>query len=114
MRELKIGMAVVFVDENRKKNTALVTCIHGNPFGGVCEHAEGEGEPKLILGTEGTSWPCVNLLIVSRNPGCQDQYGRQIERSSSVVYQAQSSAQGFCYHFLDEKLDPSQRQPSLS
>lgn len=109
MRELKIGQAVTFVDENRRERTALVTCIHGNVLGGNVSQ-----DGKLIPGTEGTYWPCVNLLTVAKNTDCQDQYGRQIERGSSVVHQRQSSAQGFCYRFLDEELQPELRQPSVS
>ena len=109
MRELKIGMAVTYVDEDRQERVALVSCIHGNVFGGTVEH-----DGILIPGTEGKYWPCLNLVSASLNKGCQDQYGRQIERYSSVVHSAQSTAQGFCYRFLDEEARPELKQPPVS
>lgn len=109
MRELKVGQAVVFIDEDRQENVALVTCIHGNVFGGNVNH-----DGSLVPDTEGTYWPCVNLVHASRNKDCQDQYGRQLERHSSVGHLAQNSAQGFCYRFVEEAVDATLRQPVVS
>lgn len=110
MRELKVGMAVVFIDEDRKENPALITAIHGDVFGRVNEYQDG----KLVPTKEGAYWPCVNLVHTSLNKDCQDQYGRQMERHSSIAHLAQNSAQGFCYRFVDEEVDSSLRQPAVS
>jgi hypothetical protein len=34
-RELKIGMHIVFIDENRRERDALLTAIHGDPHGSM-------------------------------------------------------------------------------
>ena len=110
--KLNIGMSVVFIDEDRQEREALVTCIHGDPEGALWEQAVNGGQK--VKGSEGTAWPCVNLLTLSKNEACQDQYGRQAERHSSVVHVSTSTAQGFCYRFPGEAVDRSQRQPSIS
>jgi hypothetical protein len=142
-RKLEIGGVVVFIDAHRMEQKALITCIHGDPLGrGVNpvrkaateltedekEHYELDGHRPPIYAykldengcreveyTEpGSSWPCINLIIVSPNDECQDQYGRQLERHTSVVHQSNSSAQGYCFRFEDEVLDRSLRQPTVS
>ena len=62
----------------------------------------------------GEHWPCINLVIVSPNPDCQDPYGRQLERHTSVVHQTNSSAVGYCFRFEDERLMTELRQPPVS
>lgn len=130
---LKIGGVVVFIDAHRAEHSALVTAIHGDPLGrAVMPRRIPKENPKLgedtyeyetdeegiILNDYGPvgegGWPCINLLIVSPNPDCQDQYGRQLERESSVVHQADSSAHGYCFRFTNEELDPAKRQPTVS
>ena len=108
-RKLEIGGTVVYIDSHRVEHTALVNCIHGDPEGrnllvvdGACQYDD-EGVAKM--GAPGEAWPCINLLIVSPNEECQDQYGRQIERFTSVVHQSHSSALGYCYRFVDEELE---------
>lgn len=129
-RELAIGGVVVFIDSHRAEHKALVTCIHGDPLGRqvmprrkpapasseeIYEYETDEnGAIVNDYGEPGESWPCINLLIVSPIEECQDQYGRQCERHTSVVHQSSSSAQGFCFRFEDEKIDPSVRQPTVS
>lgn len=142
-RELKIGEVVVFIDAHRMEHKALVTCIHGDPKGrglipirkSAAELTEEEKDSyeldahtppiyaykldergcRVVEHTDpGSEWPCINLLIVSPNEECQDQYGRQLERHTSVVHQSNSSAQGYCFRFEDEILDPSMRQPTVS
>lgn len=94
--ELQIGQAIVFVDENRQERDALITFIHGNPDGIVYTLAGEQIERR--------QWPCINILTLSSNVDCQDQYGRQAERFSSVVHIEQSSAKGMCYRFSQEAL----------
>ena len=63
----------------------------------------------------GKHWPCVNLVVISDNETAQDQYGRQSdERHTSIVHWADSSAQGYCFRFGDEKVDRSAMQPTIS
>lgn len=121
-QQLEIGGVVVFIDSHRAEHNALVTCIHGDPLGraikprpeGVELEWDKDGNLVPDYDEPGTGWPCINLLIVSPTEECQDQYGRQLERYTSVVHQSNSSAQGFCFRFLDEKLDPAMRQPTVS
>lgn len=65
-------------------------------------------------GEPGEDWPCINLIIVSPNQDCQDPYGRQLERHTSVVHQSNSSAVGYCFRFEDERLMTELRQPTVS
>jgi len=97
-RKLDIGGVVIYIDEHRCEHFALVVAIHGDPNGY----------------DDKNRWPCINLVIVSPNGECQDQYGRQIQRHASVVHQKDNSAHGMCFRFIDEKLDPSMRQPTVS
>lgn len=131
-RKLEINGVVVYIDEYRREHNALVTAIHGDPLGRILSprrkpnpkpsgsgdtyvyEKDEDGNNVVDYGEPGTAWPCVNLVLVSPNKDCQDQYGRQLVRHSSVVHQSQSSAQGFCYRFVDEDLDPTMRQPTVS
>lgn len=72
------------------------------------------GQDIYDYGEPGESWPCINLVIVSPNPECQDPYGRQLERHTSVVHQSNSSAVGYCFRFEDERLRTELRQPTVS
>lgn len=73
---LQLGDVVVYVDTLRKKHNALVTAIHGDP----------EDNPSI------------NLLIVSTDVNKDDQYGRQIERQSSIVHSSSQSAAAQCWY----------------
>ena len=131
-RELKIGGVVIFIDSHRAEHNALVTAIHGDSLGRLImprrkpKENPGPGEDIYDYETDeegaiindygeaGEDWPCVNLLIVSATPECQDQYGRQLERHSSICHMVKNSAHGFCFRFPDEKIDPALRQPTVS
>ncbi len=76
--EVNVGDAVVFIDEKRQQHCALVTEVHGDPG----------------------SRPSVNLLWVSDDPNERDQYGRQINRDSSVVHR-DATYEGNCWIELD-------------
>lgn len=77
---LKIGSAVIWIDSMRQPHNALVTAIHG------------DAENK----------PAINLLIVSDDANKRDEYGRQIERQTSVVHIGNNSAGAFCWKFPEE------------
>lgn len=72
------------------------------------------GDDIYDYGEPGENWPCINLVIVSPNTDCQDPYGRQLERHTSIVHQSNSSAVGNCFRFEGEKLMDQFRQPTVS
>lgn len=74
---VQIGDAVVFVDPYGKEHQALVTTVFtsGHP---------GDDGPK----------PSVNVVYVSGDETKYDQYGRQVERSTSVVNEVNQAAHG--------------------
>ena len=126
-RELKIGMHLVFIDADRQERDALLLCIHGNPRGALeqilkDENGEYRTDPdrpgyyltEEVEGTVGKHWPCVNLVIVDKNKGAEDQYGRQTmkEGVTSIVHWEDNSAHGFCWRFPDEKVT-GQPAPSI-
>jgi hypothetical protein len=131
-KELVIGGVVVFIDQHRAEQNALITAIHGDPQGRVMmprrtPASDSDGTGRLYdyetdengnhvydYGEPGAQWPCVNLVLVTPTHACKDQYGRQLERHCSVVHQAQNSAQGYCYRFIDEVIDPMLRQPTVT
>lgn len=82
-RPAEVGQHVIYVDELGVDHDALVTVVHGVS--------------------------CVNLLYVSSDSSKQDQYGRQIERPSSVSRMAiGQTAHGRYYRFTDEEKMPYQ------
>lgn len=111
-QELKIGGTVIFLDENRQESEALVVSIHGDPKGRLNKYEQGENVPDED--TCGQQWPCINLVFVSKRENSRDQYGRQLERHSSVVHHSFNSALGMCYRFRDEVLDRSKQAHTIS
>jgi len=123
-RELRIGQHLVFVDANRQERDALLICIHGDPKGRLVVsrrkpnpnptgtddtyifETDEEGHILSDYKEAGKHWPCVNLVVVDKNEGAEDQYGRQTvkENITSVVHWTDSSAQGFCWKFADEEM----------
>lgn len=105
-RELKIGQHVVFIDADRVERDALVLAIHGNPKGQTVGRADGSTV---------WYWPCVNLVVVDKNEGAKDQYGRQTIKDghTSIVHWTSNSALGFCYRFADEVMD-AKPEPTIS
>lgn len=63
---VKVGDAVIVVDEQRQRHHGLVTEVHGQ-FGG-------------------TYVPCINAAFVTSDPAKRDPYGLQIERLSSLQH----------------------------
>lgn len=70
-----IGQAVKVVDELGVKHDGLVTAVHG---------------PE-----------CINALYLSSDPAKHDQYGRQVERLSSLQKQSQYTAHGRYYFTIE-------------
>jgi hypothetical protein len=71
---VKIGDAVTFVDAHAVERPALVT---------------------HIWGSMGGSQPGVNVVIIANDESKTDQYGRQLERHTSVVHQSAQPAHGW-------------------
>ena len=114
-RELRIGQHLVFVDAERQERDALLICIHGDPKGRLIiprkndageYETDSEGNILNDYKEAGEHWPCVNLVVVDKNKGAEDQYGRQTvkENITSIVHWTDSSAQGFCWRFVDEEM----------
>lgn len=71
---VKIGDAVWFVDGRRQERPALVTAVWG---------PTSDGRP-----------PSINVVVVSLDEDRRDQYGRQVERETSLVHEANQPAHG--------------------
>jgi len=80
--EYKVGSAIKFVDEFGKPHDALVSIWWGKRVEGIHN-----GEPFV---TE----PCCNLLYVVSDEKKEDCYGRQMDRSTSVVHKSSQQAHG--------------------
>lgn len=68
---MEIGQAVTYVDTVRKERPALVTAVHGS------------GDT-----------PSINVVFVNNDETQRDDYGRKIERASSVSHQSSQQAPG--------------------
>lgn len=82
--------SIVFHDPNGKPHNAIATAIHGDK-----ESFEKHG-----------SVPCINLVFASGDQNKQDQYGRQLERESSVVHKSSHNAHGNYWRWASEKPNP--------
>lgn len=123
-RELRIGQHLVFIDADREERDALLICIHGEPKGTLNRPPKIDDKGNYVEDKEGhivyheepiQSWPCINLVVVDKNDGAQDQYGRQTvkEGVTSVVHWSDSTAHGFCWRFRDEVVE-GMPAPSIS
>jgi len=91
-KKVEVGQHVVFVDQSRGWHDALLVAVWGEPETYTVMH---EGQERL-------HYPCVNLVYVSGDGSKHDQYGRQIERESSVTHYLDTTAPGFCWLHPDE------------
>jgi hypothetical protein len=94
-RKLKIGEVVVFIDSHRAEHTALVTCIHGDPEGRlVIPRRKPKKNPK---------------------PG-EDTYDYETDENGVILNDYKEPGQHWpCINLIiDEKLDPTMRQPTVS
>lgn len=78
--KLEIGQNVIFVDSLRKEHVALVTNVWPS-MGGI---------------------PGCNVVYVSDDESKTDPYGRQVERSTSIVHQSVQPAGGMCWRHIGE------------
>lgn len=70
---VKVGDAVVVVDEQRVMHVGLVTVVHGEFGAGYT--------------------PCINVVYVSADASKRDRYGQQVERLSSLQHYAAGPSQ---------------------
>jgi len=93
--ELIVGALVVYFDRYRRRCNAIVTAVHGK----VQMVGRAGGEQVLDI-------PCINIVITSQDGDKTDQYGRQVERETSVVHaNGQYGRAGYYYCFPDEEQD---------
>lgn len=96
-KQAQVGMTVVFMNEVREEQDALVTAVHGT----IAYDDSG----KMLHA------PCLNLVFVSTDQSKRDAYGVQIERKSSVVHRSShayhesvnGSPVGMTWRFVDEQ-----------
>lgn len=93
--QLEIGSQVVYTDKHFVDRVALVTAIWGSP--NWREHCIEPGQANV---------PCINLVYVSGDPTKDDPYGRQLERSTSVVHASSHPAGGSCWRMPEEPRPP--------
>lgn len=62
--DVKVGDAVVFIDQHRREVNSIVQALHGS-------------EDYIS---------CINIVHLSQNPDKDDQYGRQTEHTTSLSY----------------------------
>lgn len=89
--KLEVGSNVIYTDEHFADHVALVTAIWGQP-----DWREHCIEPNQAC------VPCINLVYVSGDNTKDDPYGRQIERSTSVVHASSQPAGGACWRMSEE------------
>lgn len=96
MEKLSVGCHVIFTDEHFVDRDAIVTAIwtasHEFAKNGFVPH-----DDEYIKSTS------LNLVYVSGDSSKDDPYGRQIERSTSVVHASFQGAGGACWRFINEK-----------
>lgn len=73
------GDAVIFINPSRIEYNAIVTNVWGTG-------------PN----------PSLNVVYVSDDESKTDQYGRQIERATSIVHRSNQAAPAFCWRRIDE------------
>lgn len=105
------GSPCIFVDSHGRAHDALVTSVHGAFIEGgtwteedvLREHSryidtiEDEAKRAEVIAQwvgRPASVPSINLVYVSDDGTKTDPYGRQIERSTSVVHKSNQSAHG--------------------
>lgn len=90
-RAVNVGDLVKYVDEKQKWFSALVTAVWGE-----ITHA------NLVDGTKVVNYPCINIVFVCGDEARTDQYGRQIDRATSIAHVTNQTAPGFCWFFEEE------------
>jgi len=101
-RKYDHNAAIVYVDPQGVKHSAIVTSWWGAPGADSQGQAEVFGSPAIHAYTSETGEPGCNLVCVSGDVAKTDPYGRQIERATSVVHRSKQAAHGNFWHWPDE------------
>lgn len=80
MKRVSIGDHIIYVDRVGRQQNALVTAVWG------------QYEDGRFVDDRG---PTINLLFISLNEAKRDDFGRQMERETSVAHKTNSTAPGF-------------------
>ncbi len=72
------------------------TVIYHDPVGGAHD--------ALVTAVWGPA--CINVVFVTSDENKQDNYGRQIERQTSLSHKSVNSFHGFYWRFTDEEPNP--------
>lgn len=86
-RRVKVGDPVVFVDQRATQRAAVCTAN----WGGDIPH------------------PSINVVFVSGDESKTDQYGRQIQRETSVPHAVNQAAPGYYWRHADEEPKQTER-----
>jgi hypothetical protein len=95
-KNMKIGDAVVYVDQHGNENDALLTQVWGEVSFYLSREITKTNETD-IDNVLTANYPAVNLIYINSDEKCKDQYGRQIVRETSVVHRQQQHAPGRYY-----------------
>jgi len=74
--------------------------------GDVVMYHDPNGRCFSALVTEVWTPTCINVVLVSGNKDKQDEYGRQIERQTSLSHKSTMNVHGFYWRFPDEEPNP--------
>jgi len=89
-----VGDHVLYTDARGGDRNAIVICVFGD--------VEQEGSSPY------GSMPGVNVVMANSDPECDDPYGRQIERETSVVHKTDQPAHGCYWRWPGEERNPIQ------
>lgn len=77
--------------------------------GAVVDFVDAHAEPHRALVTAWWSDTCINVVFVSGDEAKRDDYGRQIERTTSLPHKnTNGMAHGMYWKWPDEELKPPQ------
>ena len=94
-RELRIGQPILYVDSKGVEQHALITHVWG------CYEGEDHDGNKLGPYTqEQYEETCINVCYMSKDESKTDDYGRQLERDTSVCFAGNMSVRGRCWEWL--------------
>jgi len=102
VRHPEVGDVVVFHDQHGQAHNALVTCY----FGCWIQEEDGSSHLSEEIG-------CANLVFCQQDEKYTDEYGRQLDRVTSIAHRAPHLAHGGYWRWPDEEPIPY-RAPSAT
>jgi hypothetical protein len=91
---VEVGDVVVFVDAIGHEHDALLTAVWRNSWENLELIRENHSDEVYQKCLAQYHTPSVNLVIISTDETKKDQYGRQIERHTSVVHRINQFTHG--------------------